>query len=99
MTEWMDRQTRTTVQTLQSSVSMINYKGHSNIQWKTKQNQKTPLYGLFGMVARRKYLVSENNIAAWLRVVKLLLNKPQDSATEDQSLARIHSATFGKNQT
>lgn len=51
------------------------------------------------MVARRKHLVSENNIAAWLRVVKLLLNKPQDSATEDQSLARIHSATFGKNQT
>lgn len=35
-------------------------------------------YGLFGRIARRKRLLSEKNMAAWLRSAKLHLNKPQN---------------------
>lgn len=32
----------------------------------------------FGIVGRRKHLLTKKNIAAWLTFTKLSLNKPQD---------------------
>lgn len=62
---------RTTFQTPQASITMLNVEVHcSAIRRSLKK------YALFGRVARRKPLVSQKNMQAWLQFTKLSLNKP-----------------------
>lgn len=42
-------------------------------------------YGFFGIVAKRKPLLSKNKMAAWLRFAKFHLQKPQDIRDNGQT--------------